>query len=278
MTHGDSGLPGRRNSPRQLFPSSAGSGRAFSLIELLVVIAILALLISILLPSIGRAKDQARRVMCRNNLRQWGFALQLYRGDFKDFLPTEGSSIPTPEDIQLGQRWYNVLPPYLGAPAYRDVEGAGLHIKEFPALHIWICPAKNLSHLNTSTTGKNQFHYAMNRVLDGTGNSTDGPAVTPGFPDQGWRPISAGRFISKPNTVFLFDVYPNSPNHDPSGVNVEFHRNSANVLYLSGGVADFKANDFVVNGENIPNATWYDDVEIVWNHPRLYWGYRPPED
>lgn len=278
MIHGDSILPGRRISPRQSLRSSSVSGRAFSLIELLVVIAILALLISILLPSIGRAKDQVRRVMCRNNLRQWGVALQFYRGDFKDFLPTEGSSIPTPDDIQLGHRWYNVLPPYMGAPAYRDVEGAAVHIKEFPELHIWICPAKNLGHLNTSTTGKNQFHYAMNRVLDGTGNSTDGPAVTPGFPDQGWRPIQASRFISKPNTVFLFDVYPNSPNHDPSGVNVEFHRNSANVLYLSAGVADFKANDFVVNGENIPNATWYDDVEIVWNHPRLYWGYRPPEE
>jgi prepilin-type N-terminal cleavage/methylation domain-containing protein/prepilin-type processing-associated H-X9-DG protein len=253
--------------------SISNPATAFSLIEVLVVIAILALLLAILAPSLGKAKDQVRRVMCRNNLRQWGVALQFYRSDFNDHIPAESSAVPqlTIQSTLNPRAWFNVLPPYLGAPKYKDIDGVGINIKEYPALHVWICPAKNLGHLNTSLSHKNQFHYAMNRVLDGTGSDDDG--------DEGITPdnvcLPANRFLGKPNTVFMFDVYPNSPNQDPRGVATEFHRNSANVLYLDGGVADFKSNDFVMDGERIPNGEWWTEAEIVWRHPRLYWGYVP---
>jgi prepilin-type N-terminal cleavage/methylation domain-containing protein len=55
--------------------------KAFTLIELLVVIAIIALLLSIVVPTLNKAKDAARRISCGNRLKQWGIAIQMYATD-----------------------------------------------------------------------------------------------------------------------------------------------------------------------------------------------------
>ncbi len=60
------------------------NGRAFTLIELLVVIAILAILISILLPGLQRAREQTKKVMCRANMRQILNCVLLYAQDYRD--------------------------------------------------------------------------------------------------------------------------------------------------------------------------------------------------
>ena len=64
--------------------------KAFTLIELLVVVAIITLLISILLPSLGRARELARRVKCASNLRSIGQAMYIYANDnYGQFPATE---------------------------------------------------------------------------------------------------------------------------------------------------------------------------------------------
>jgi prepilin-type N-terminal cleavage/methylation domain-containing protein/prepilin-type processing-associated H-X9-DG protein len=70
-------------------PRTAGQRpRAFSLVELLVVIGIIAVLVALLLPTLGKARVMARQVKCLNNIRQLGLANQMYVGRFGDwYLP-----------------------------------------------------------------------------------------------------------------------------------------------------------------------------------------------
>jgi prepilin-type N-terminal cleavage/methylation domain-containing protein/prepilin-type processing-associated H-X9-DG protein len=113
----------------------------FTLIELLVVVAIIAILASLLLPAISKAKVRARNTACLSNLKQLQTAWQLYTLDHADKVPPNNSVSAPPtstNSMAVGASWC------IGSPRY-DTNTAGIEIGLlFPynrSVAIYRCPA-----------------------------------------------------------------------------------------------------------------------------------------
>jgi prepilin-type N-terminal cleavage/methylation domain-containing protein len=220
-------------------PKSATSvSTGFTLIELLVVIAIIAILAAMLLPALAAAKQKALTANCISNTHQWGLAQQIYGGDSSDYIPTDGTMMPTitsygtygSDNTASGWSagvtaplpgcptdpvaWFNVLPPLVADQSlayYEALPGANVQTK-FPLPgngkgKMWICPADQYvaDDINGGfrATTEGFFGYEMDLDLKLRSDIVNGVANNGPFWPSGVKTAS----IPKPSAqVFIFDA------------------------------------------------------------------------
>jgi len=111
----------------------------FTLVELLVVVAIIALLIAILLPSLNKAREAGRSVVCMTHLKQIGQAVIMYAGENNQTLPYGCASFPDGGWLSFD----DLLNPYLGGTLDLDKQRTNHYLKG-NAEKIFLCPSDRL--------------------------------------------------------------------------------------------------------------------------------------
>lgn len=198
--------PGECTTPKRL------NRHAFSLIELLVVIAIVALLMSVLLPSLSRARRLAKWTLCNSQLRQMSIAVGFYASDNNDVAP--------PVDHRPYNYWFHKIAKYLGDEEYERRP----HGRHTGPMGIMICPETQLTNtgkpraLHSWSFMGGRGSYGMNLWLDPNGlyqrqfkpekyhrkfHTTSHTTLVPVFADSFWVGGWPDDFDIAPNNLWL---------------------------------------------------------------------------
>jgi prepilin-type N-terminal cleavage/methylation domain-containing protein len=214
-------------------------GRGFTLIELLVVIAIISLLVSILLPSLTKAKELAQATVCSNNLRNIGLQILFYAEDYNQSTP-----IGYDPSIDANYRWCNLLAKHQGLI---DELYELTHVT-----HPFDCPTIETTDRYTEYTMSKAFasrngHKAVR--LDDIINPDNILALYESVPEPGNR-YCATIWWDTPTTPVIFA----GPNY-------------ADVRLLHTGISNTLLADMHV--ENLREEDEYLDIDWYWPG---FWG------
>jgi prepilin-type N-terminal cleavage/methylation domain-containing protein/prepilin-type processing-associated H-X9-DG protein len=189
--------------------------RGFTLIEILVVVAIIALLISILLPSLARAREQTRRTMCAHQLEEFGHGILMYTMDYKDNLPgpvhaaveLETNNLSTTGEYD-GWHLPSFIRKYMGERSRKTPGKTTDRIASCPTA---LTVSSNLLSNNSNVgTGFRTFTYAINNSLKGYSASIiygTNPAWYFGYPNEYWEDAPPNPNFKKLSTPTQYTKY-----------------------------------------------------------------------
>ena len=142
-------------------PDRTGDGvRAFTLVELLVVVSIIALLVAILLPSLQKARAQAKDAVCRSNLHQLAISVHYYIAENGDQIPWIRGTVVSPSTTPTNAPFYQ----------YHQILHLQKYIKQLP---VYLCPRAiegGIAGLGGPKGGKSikdREHYSEGQTLGG---------------------------------------------------------------------------------------------------------------
>ncbi|OGV31147.1 MAG: hypothetical protein A2020_06075 [Lentisphaerae bacterium GWF2_45_14] len=251
--------------PDETSGSNAKSLRlmGFTLIELLVVIAIIAILSSLLMPALKKARDSTKKISCAGNLKQIGIAFQVYLSDNDGYYPKA-------QICEYGYYWSNILyalitdkPLGKSGTCFCGTHGAMNNYLGFDALGIrneygtiFHCPSQKINPL--SNNPRYPASYAMVTSLGGnefTSSDLTKPSIKASkiqLPSQAAL-VTEGSNMSHSAFVWTNRTIP----FDFFGANDGLHTNGVNVLYTDGHVGYKKASEVpLTNTDTEGKAFW----------------------
>ncbi len=158
--------------------------RAFTLVELLVVIGIIALLVSILLPTLSRAREQANQVKCLSNLKQIGAAFVMYCGENRNVFPYPATNGTAYEEDWI---WWqqNVVAGRPDPDVGQSPIGRYLGLKAgATSAPMFVCPNDDVNRRpqTNGAIGPYRYSYSMNWLMNGTRTISYGQVCAEDYP------------------------------------------------------------------------------------------------